>query len=136
MPIKLSNISPRATESINIIKTKQKRYISNDLFCEPVHSSQSSSPSRQLQYDAATWRMYYRIIEARMKRQNQLRASSNITDSIRTVSTSWSNTSNLIQEQQTRPSLDFPSSVLNSRNRARIDSIASEASEVQFQLEF
>lgn len=136
-----------ASESIRISNNKQNKKKRYELTCEPVSSSQSFSPSAQHLYDAATWRMYYRIIGARTKRSE---SNNNTSQAINSAVVehaqimvrgetplksrfATSPTKSLQEIHEIQSAFDFP---ITSR-RSRINSVASEASnDVQFRLEF
>ena len=149
MSRRIPTMSARATESIRIMNNNQNRY---GVTCEHVSSSQSFSPSAQHLYDAATWRMYYRIIEARMKRtqtannataQGSNFAAEHAQSIVRETPLSSGSTTTsthhktLHELHENRSAFDFP----RTPRRTRINSVASEASSdpnynCQFHLEF
>ena len=135
------------SEGIRISNNKQNKQKRYELTCEPVTSSESFSPSAQHLYDAATWRMYYRIIGARTKRSESGNKTSQAINSalVEHAQTmvrgetplksrfATSPTKSLQEFHESQTSFDFP---ITSR-RSRINSVASEASnDVQFRLEF
>lgn len=147
----LPTMSSRATESILIINNKKKRY---EITCDPVNSH-SFSPSAYHLYDAATWRMYYRIIEARMKKAQATNNASQASTSaavaeyaqstvgeetpVKSGPATSSHSKTLQELYDNHYTFDFP----KTSRRTRIDSVASEASiepssnhDVQFHLEF
>jgi hypothetical protein len=147
MPKILPKMRSGVSEGIRISNNKQNKQKRYELTCEPVTSSESFSPSAQHLYDAATWRMYYRIIGARTKRSESGNKTSQAINSalVEHAQTmvrgetplksrfATSPTKSLQEFHESQTSFDFP---ITSR-RSRINSVASEASnDVQFRLEF